>query len=139
MAMNNKPIKGIVVDGYCLGNPGIGGYRGLDLATGKEVFTVQIGYCTNNIAEFFALVHAAKWMSDNGRSQERLYSDSKAMMYPFRRRNIPNTSMDISRNPVVGKMLNRAKDTLKAIDIPQLEYWDKHQWGENPADFGNKR
>lgn len=137
--MTNRPFKGVIVDGYCLGNPGIGGYRGLDLATGKELFSIQIGYCTNNIAEFFALVHAAKWMNDNGRAGEKLYSDSRAMLWPFRRRQCPNTTLDFSRNPMAGKMMKRAAETLKVIQLPQTDWWDKNAWGENPADFGNKK
>ncbi|WP_343702712.1 hypothetical protein [Chitinophaga sp.] len=137
--MDTRPIKGIIVDGYCKGNPGIGGYRGLDLATGQEVFSIQIGICTNNIAEFFALVHAARWMHDNARSGERLYSDSQSMMWPFRRRQCPNSTFDTSRNPVVGKMMARAAEALQTIPLPETVWWNKNMWGENPADFGNKK
>ena len=53
-----KPTSGICVDGSSRGNPGPAGYKAVDLSTGKELFNVNIGDSTNNIAEFIGLVHA---------------------------------------------------------------------------------
>src|SRR5215217_3081082 len=52
-----RPSKGISVDGSCRGNPGKAAYRAVDIETGKELFNIDIGIATNNIAEFLGLCH----------------------------------------------------------------------------------
>lgn len=58
----SRPKSGIAVDGACAGNPGVMEYRGVDIASGRELFRIGsagnlIG--TNNIAEYLAIVHVA--------------------------------------------------------------------------------
>ena len=44
------------VDAACSGNPGPMEYRGIDLATGAEIFHFGPVHGTNNIGEFLAIV-----------------------------------------------------------------------------------
>ncbi len=50
------------VDAACSGNPGPMEYRGIDLATGEQVFHFGPVHGTNNIGEFLAIVHALALM-----------------------------------------------------------------------------
>ena len=65
----------IAVDAACSGNPGRMEYRGIDLATGQQVFRFGPVYGTNNIGEFLAIVHALALMERAGVSKA-VYSDS---------------------------------------------------------------
>ena len=51
-------------------------YRGIDLATGAEVFHFGPLHGTNNIGEFLAIVHALALLEKQGDTQKTIYSDS---------------------------------------------------------------
>ena len=63
------------VDAACSGNPGKMEYRGIDLATGAQVFHYGPVFGTNNIGEFLAIVHALALMEQKG-MRKTIYSDS---------------------------------------------------------------
>ena len=65
----------LAVDAACSGNPGKMEYRGVDLATGAQVFHYGPVYGTNNIGEFLAIVHALALMEQKG-LRKTIYSDS---------------------------------------------------------------
>ena len=69
------PTMGIVVDAEVSGNPGLGSYRGMDLATGEILFQSKKMYLTNNLCEFLALVHGLMYCQKN-RKHNRVFSDS---------------------------------------------------------------
>ena len=48
----------IIVDGYCLGNPGQAGYKGINADTKEELFKEDIGIATNKINEKIDICHA---------------------------------------------------------------------------------
>lgn len=58
-SVNIEPIRGLAVDASCIGNPDEAEYRGVDLASGEVVFHQSVGWGTNNIEEFLAIVHEA--------------------------------------------------------------------------------
>ena len=62
------------VDAACSGNPGKMEYRGVDLATGAQVFHYGPVFGTNNIGEFLAIVHALAMMEQKG-VRKTIYSD----------------------------------------------------------------
>ncbi|MDE6125466.1 MAG: viroplasmin family protein, partial [Muribaculaceae bacterium] len=52
-------LSAIAVDGACSRNPGPMEYRGVEVATGREIFHFgPVPDGTNNVAEYLALVHA---------------------------------------------------------------------------------
>ncbi len=139
--MIDKPKIGIAVDCSVVnGNPGNAEFRGIDLCTGEIYFDVKIsGACTNNIAEFAALVEGVKWLiltQNNG----KVYSDSKIALNWYRNK---RTNSHLPRE-------NKTTDAYFWLDrsvrhIPlrnhmkYVEFWNKYKYGSDvPADYGRK-
>jgi len=79
--MENKTVK-LFSDGACRGNPGPGGAGAVItdetdaiLWEGKE----YLGHCTNNIAEYKALMLGLKGARDNGFHHLEVYLDSELL------------------------------------------------------------
>lgn len=132
------PATAIAVDAACSGNPGMMEYRGVDLATGAEVFHFGPLFGTNNIGEFLAIVHALAWMKQTG--QHRIiYSDSRNAMLWVKKRKCKTTLAPSARSAAVLEMVRRGEEWLTAHGVNQeIRKWDTKQWGEIPADFGRK-
>ena len=132
-----KPKLGIAVDGFCSGNPGGGGYKGIDIATGKVLFNVTFELCTNNIAEYCACVHGLMYMKKNMSDYGGgVWSDSNvAIGWVIKKKS--NTSGPFSK--LANEFLGRCDRWL--IEQKSYNYvtkWKTKQWGEIPADFNNK-
>lgn len=135
-----KPTFGIAVDGSCLGNPGPGEYRAVDLVDGKEFFRFKFKKTTNNVMEFFALVHALKFRKEHNANHE-IYSDSQTAI-AWVREGKCNTDLvkdedskncwDYIHKYELWLVNNRPKGELP------ISKWRTDLWGENPADFGYK-
>lgn len=127
--MTDFPIKGVAVDGYCIGNPGPGGYKGVSLETGATVFKAELPLCTNNIAEFLAVVEALKAGFDP------VYTDSMTAIN-WVKKTRANTTLDSEEIQV---MLFQAGMWLRLNRTHgQVLYWQTREWGECPADLGRK-
>ncbi len=127
------------VDASCMGNPGIMEYRGVELATGKELFKVgpfQDG--TNNIGEFLAIVHALAEM--NRRNEwHNIYSDSKTAQAWIRNRQVKTQLKQTDRNAKLFELLGRGLVWIRSHSWPvRIMKWQTELWGEIPADFGRK-
>lgn len=126
------------VDAACSGNPGPMEYRGIDLATGAEVFHFGPVYGTNNIGEFLAIVHALALMEKQG-IRKTIYSDShNAILWVSKKQ----CKTKLERTPKTAQLYNvisRAELWLKthSFRVP-IEKWETKKWGEVPADFGRK-
>jgi ribonuclease HI len=77
-----KKISRLYSDGACRGNPGVGGAgavitdgEGSVLWEGKE----YLGYCTNNIAEYKALILGLKGALAEGYKNLEVYLDSELL------------------------------------------------------------
>jgi len=135
----------IAVDGYCLNNPGKGGYQGFVLSKdkGKErLFEKHLqGVTTNNIVEFLAIVHAIAEMNKQGIEDFVIYTDSKTAIAWLWKKKV-NTNLYLNLKTADSwTLINRAVDYLntKARFNPEnIVFWDKRKHGENPADFGHK-
>lgn len=126
------------VDAACSGNPGPMEYRGIDLATGQEVFRYGPVHGTNNIGEFLAIVHALALLKQLGRNKT-IYSDSyNAILWVNKRRCKTTLKRDACTERLF-QVIERAELWLKnnIIQCPVLK-WDTQKWGEIPADFGRK-
>lgn len=126
------------VDAACSGNPGPMEYRGIDLATGAEVFHFGPVHGTNNIGEFLAIVHALALMEKQG-IRKTIYSDSRNAILWVQKRQC-KTKLD--RTPQTAQLYNviaRAEMWLKTHSFrAPIEKWETKRWGEVPADFGRK-
>ena len=127
------------VDASCLGNPGKMEYRGVNLATGEEIFRVgPFEDATNNIGEYLALIHAMALMTKNN-DFHNIYSDSKTAL-SWWKKGRPNTQLKSTpRNAKVFELLARASVWAHTHRFPaNVMKWQTERWGEIPADFGRK-
>lgn len=127
------------VDAGCSGNPGPMEYRGVDLATGAEIFHFGPIKGTNNIGEFLAIVHALALMEKQGMADMTIYSDSVNAQLWVRKK---ECKTKLERTPQTEKALElvrRAEIWLRThtFRVPILK-WETREWGEIPADFGRK-
>ena len=127
--MSDFPIKGVAVDGWCTGNPGPGGYKGVSLETGQTVFKVELPLCTNNISEFLAVVEALK------AGYDPIYTDSMTAINWVKKMRA-NSTLESEEIQVLlfqaGMWLRLNKPPAKVL------YWNTREWGECPADMGRK-
>jgi ribonuclease HI len=134
-----KPIlQSVCVDAACSGNPGLMEYRGVDFATGKEIFKKgPYKEGTNNIGEFLALVRAAAMLQ----SQPNIciYTDSKIAMSWVKQKKCKTKLTLTAANQEIFKMISAAEEWLHNNEISNaIKKWETKAWGEIPADFGRK-
>ena len=128
----------IAVDAACSGNPGKMEYRGIDLATGAEVFHFGPVYGTNNIGEFLAIVHALALMEKTG-VKKTIYSDSYNAILWVKKKQCKTKLERTPRTEQLFGIIARAENWLRThtYSIPIVK-WETKKWGEVPADFGRK-
>ncbi|MDE5871767.1 MAG: ribonuclease H family protein, partial [Muribaculaceae bacterium] len=127
------------VDASCQGNPGIMEYRGVDLATGRQLFKVgPFRDGTNNIGEFLAIVHALAEM--NRRNEwHNIYSDSKTALAWVRNRQVKTQLKQTDCNAKLFELIGRGLVWIRSHSWPvKIMKWQTELWGEIPADFGRK-
>lgn len=127
------------VDASCQGNPGIMEYRGVDLASGRELFKVgPFKDATNNIGEFLAIVHALAEMHRRN-EWHNIYSDSKTALSWVRNRQVKTQLKQTDRNAKLFELLGRGLVWIRSHSWPvKIMKWQTELWGEIPADFGRK-
>lgn len=134
-----KPTKGIAVDGYCHGNPGQGGYRGVCLETGKELFRSDYPYITNNLAEFLGICHAVGLIKTKKLDYPAVYSDSQIAISWFNSQRI-STGISPQKGETALRGMHKCLKWLsEQKSLVSVCKWNTKEWGEVPADFGNKR
>lgn len=141
---NNPMTKNTVrlawaVDAACSGNPGPMEYRGVDLATGQQVFHFGPLRGTNNIGEFLAIVHALALMEQRGMTGYTIYSDSVNAQIWVKKQQC-KTKLEMTPETMKTlELVRRAETWLRthAFRVPIVK-WDTKEWGEIPADFGRK-
>lgn len=109
-------------------------FRGVDLKTGKTIFYSDLGNQTINIGEFLAIVEAVKYIIENDFQPKVIFSDSNTAISWFKNKRTASGKRNVK--------LMKAEIYLRAfaywIDEIEVIKWDNRQWGEIPADFGNK-
>lgn len=148
--MFDRPNQGFCVDAECRGNPGISRFQLYDLDSQKIVIISDKFYATNNIAEFLGLVNALSYCMKY--RIDTLYTDSKTALSWLKKKRV-NSSMknDIDTKSTWERVsnaisyLNKLKynDHYKTYTNQDGAYvtvckWITSEWGEIPADFGNK-
>lgn len=137
--ISSKPKQGIVVDGWCSGNPGPGGYRAIFLETGKVLFEHKFKHTTNNVMEFCAIVHALKYRKENGLGVS-VYSDSVTGISWVMKKSCLSSLVKNKDTAVMHMFIENCERWLvfnTKNNIP-VEKWRTDLWGEIPADFGRK-
>lgn len=128
----------IAVDAACSGNPGMMEYRGVHIASGKEIFRFGPIYGTNNIGEFLAIVHALALMARDG-WEKPIYSDSVNAQLWVKQKKCKTKLERNTRSEKVFGMIDRAEKWLAEHSYTtRIMKWDTEKWGEIPADFGRK-
>lgn len=133
-------MDAIAVDGACAGVPGPMEYRGVEVATGRELFHFgPLAGGTNNIAEYLALIHALALLDQKRDYTTPVYSDSRTALSWLRRRGSKTTIVPSEENRRVFELLARA-DRWIATHTPRnpVLKWQTEEWGEIPADFNRK-
>ena len=128
----------IAVDAACSGNPGKMEYRGIDLATGAQVFHYGPVFGTNNIGEFLAIVHALALMKQRGWDLP-IYSDSRNALLWVKGKKCKTKLPRTQATEQAHDMIARAERWLAGNEYAnRLLKWETDKWGEIPADFGRK-
>lgn len=132
--MKGKPKIGIATDGTHKAKERLTRFRAVDLSSGIELFSESIGNWTNNIGEFLGIVTAVKYILEHPGTPRTIYSDSITGItwYNNRQTASSRTCPALQKAEIFLKVME-----ARIVDIEVL-YWDKHLWGEIPADFGNK-
>ena len=130
-----RPIVGIATDGAHSTKERLTRYRAVGLSSGLELFNHSIGNKTNNIGKFLAIVEAVKYILRHPEAPRIIYSDSITAITWYR-----NKQTASSRRC---EQLQLAEIFLKVmaakIEDIQVLHSDNREWGETPADFGNKQ
>jgi ribonuclease HI len=129
----------ISVDAACDGSPGNLEYRGVDTATGQELFHLgPLANGTNNLGEFLAIVHALALLQQQGKSIP-IYSDSRTAQSWVKAKTVRSQLPRNETTEPIWLLVDRALAWLEQNSYPnKILDWDTEAWGENRADFGRK-
>ena len=129
----------ISVDAACTGSPGNLEYRGVDTATGAELFHKgPIPNGTNNLGEFIAIVHALALLKKQDKNNP-IYSDSRTALAWVKNKQIGSKLPRTVGTDPVWTLADRALTWLEENDYANpLLKWETEKWGEIRADFGRK-
>jgi ribonuclease HI len=129
-----RPVNGIAVDAAHSQLKEKTEYQGIDISTGEQLFYADLGFKTVNIGEFLAIVEAIKYILRTDFQPRVIYSDSLTAISWIKNRSTASRFKD--------KALPKACIFLKAyateIETITILHWNNQEWGETPADFGNK-
>lgn len=126
--------KGIAVDAAHSTKNKVTEFQGIDLKTGKQVFYKNLGFETNNIGEFLAIVEAVKYIIKTGYGPKIIYSDSITAISWFTNKKTASKK----RNWKLKEAEIYLKVCSTLVDEITVKHWNNQKWGEIPADFGNK-
>lgn len=131
---DKRPLQGIATDGAHSSKNGVTEYRGIDLATGNQVFYCSLGNKTVNVGEFLGVVAAVKYILENDYSPRIVYTDSMTAISWFQNKKTASQKnyIDLLRAECFLKIMAMQVDTIKVV------HWKNDLWGEIPADFGRK-
>lgn len=129
-----RPTQGIATDGAHSTKNRVTRYRAVDISSGKELFIKHLGNQTINIGEFLAVVEAVRYILENDYYPRVIFTDSATAIAWFKQKRTASKKRNIA--------LLKAEVFLKAfaeeIATIELHHWDNREWGEIPADFGEK-
>lgn len=130
----NPPKSGIVTDAAHSINDKLTQYRAIDLKTGEQIFIKKLGFQTVNIGEFLGVIAAIKYIIEKDYTPKLIYTDSLTAINWV----INKKSSSKKSNPELLKAEIFLQTHHELVDEIEICHWSKKQWGEIPADFGNK-
>lgn len=129
-----RPTEGIAMDAAHSMKRGVTEYQGIDLATGEQLFYRDLGNQTTNIGEFLGVVEAVKYIIEHDFQPRVIYTDSMTALRWYKSKATASNKKNYE--------LQKAEVFLKAlaydVDTIEVKWWNNKEWGETPADFGNK-
>ena len=129
---HERPCIGLVTNIRCHGNPGHTAYRGINLFTGKVEFAKQLGWATNTIVEFIAIVHALATV-DKLRPKKPVYSNSENAINWIRKNEAYSRYLRDPRAEIARTLVSRAEKWLREHpDHATVQRWKTDLWG-HPA------
>lgn len=129
-----RPVNGIVTDGAHSTKSRLTRYRAVDISTGEELFSQSLGFQIINIAEFLGVFEAVKYIIANDYSPRVIYTDSITAITWF---NAKRTTSK-KRYPALLKAEVFLKAFASEVETIEVKHWDNREWGEIPADYGEK-
>jgi ribonuclease HI len=118
LSIMKKKLRKLYSDGACRGNPGVGGAgavitdeEGRIIWEGKE----YLGYCTNNIAEYKALILGLKGALAEDYKNLEVYLDSELLT------NQINGSYRV-KNENLKVLMNEVRGLLTSFDTIQVKH-----------------
>jgi len=128
------PSEGIATDAAHSMKNGITQFRGIDLKTKQQIFIQEPGNQTVNIGEFLAVVEAARYIIETAYTPPVIYTDSQTAITWWKNKKTASRKNNtaLKKAEIFLKAFSHKIDTIKVI------HWQTNQWGEIPADFGNK-
>jgi ribonuclease HI len=130
----NLPI-GIAVDASAVPNPGFVEYRGVDIQSGKVLFNTKIGYSSNNVGEYCAIVQALIYCEKAGK-HITIWSDSRTALAWIYHKQTKSKVKSCPDATALFRECERYVDKMKYVH--HIKFWDKKIYGEIPADYGRK-
>ena len=129
-----RPAAGIATDAAHSIKNSLTQYRGVDLATGAELFREELGNMTVNAGEFLGVVAAVRYIIENGHSPAVVYTDSATAITWF------TNKKTASKKRISALFKAEVFLQVMAAEVNRIEvrHWDNDGGGEIPADFGNK-
>jgi ribonuclease HI len=115
--MAKKSYK-LFSDGACRGNPGIGGAGAVITDTGENVIwegKEYLGHCTNNIAEYRALIMGLKGALANSYKNLEVYMDSELLAKQI------NGSYRV-KNENLQILMKEVRNLLKSFESVQVNH-----------------
>jgi ribonuclease HI/probable phosphoglycerate mutase len=115
--MADKTLS-LFTDGACRGNPGQGGAGAVLLGGNGEVLGTAkkfLGHCTNNIAEYRALILGLEAALERGTSVISIYLDSELLVRQIQ-------GIYRVKNPDLKPLMAEIRDLLDRFDTWKIEH-----------------
>jgi ribonuclease HI len=115
--MADKALS-LFTDGACRGNPGQGGAGAVLLGENGEVLGTAkkfLGHCTNNIAEYRALILGLETALEHGTSVISIYLDSELLVRQIQ-------GIYRVKNPDLKPLMVKIRDLLDRFDTWNIEH-----------------
>ncbi|MGL5690420.1 MAG: reverse transcriptase-like protein [Bacteroidales bacterium] len=134
MKADVRPVCGICCDAAHSTKNGVTEYQCVDLITNERLYYRNLGNQTVNIGEFLAIIECIKHIIETDYKHKVIYSDSITALTWIKNKKTASKK----KNSELKKAEVFLKVNAYLIDEIEFYHWDNANWGEIPADFGNK-
>jgi len=130
----NRPTIGILTSGTHSTKDKMTRFKGINLASGEELFSRSVGNKTKTIGKFIAIVEAAKYILRYPETPRIIYSDSPVAdrWYYNKRAKSSQYFPELEIALIVIKVMDALMKDIEVV------CWDRQKWGEIPVCFDEK-